>query len=101
MSRRAAKVDGNHAAIVDALRAVGCSVQSLAPVGEGCPDLLVGVDRANVLLEIKDGALPPSDRMFTPAQKRWHSEWCGTAHLAESVEQALAIVAHYRARKRA
>lgn len=98
--RRAAKVDSNHADIVSALQAVGCSVQSLAAVGAGCVDLLVGVAGWNVLIEIKDGGRVPSERRFTPAQKAWHREWRGTAHVAESVGQALAIVAAYRSRGR-
>lgn len=96
MSRRAAKIDANQGSIVDALRAVGCSVQSLAEVGDGCPDLLVGIGKFNVLMEVKDGSRPPSDRLLTAAQKRWHAEWRGTAHLVESVEQALMVAAEYR-----
>ena len=40
--RRAARTDSNHEEIVKALRAVGATVQSLAGVGHGVPDLLVG-----------------------------------------------------------
>lgn len=45
--------DANQAEIVRALRAVGCSVFSLAGVGGGCPDLLVGRGGATWLLEVK------------------------------------------------
>ena len=96
MSRRAAKVDGNQAAIVSALRAAGCSVQSLAEVGDGCPDILVGVERVNVLMEVKDPTQSATDRRLNTRQKRWHAEWKGTAHLVETVDQALAIAAFYR-----
>lgn len=41
MPRYAAKVDGPHTAIVQALRRVGCQVLDLSRVGHGCPDLLV------------------------------------------------------------
>lgn len=37
---RAARIDGNHAEIVDALRRTGRLVLSLAREGNGCPDLL-------------------------------------------------------------
>lgn len=40
--RRAAKVDDNQGEIVAALQRAGCSVQSLAGVGRGFPDLAVG-----------------------------------------------------------
>jgi len=83
---RAAKVDANQGEIVEALRAIGCSVQSLAKVGGGCPDLLVGLNGRNVVIEIKDG------RGFTPAQKNWHRDWQGKAHVANTVQEALQIV---------
>lgn len=98
MARRAAKVDANQSEIVAALEGVGCTVQSLAAVGNGCPDLLVGVCGFNVLIEVKDGARPRSERLFTPRQKSWHRDWRGTAHIAESSEEALAIVRAYRGR---
>lgn len=84
--RRAAKVDANQQEIVEALRAAGVSVQSLAKVGDGCPDLLCGVGGVNVLLELKDGS------PFTPRQKAWHREWNGKAHVANNVTEALQIV---------
>ena len=95
--RRAAKVDGNQQAIVAALEAAGCAVQSLAGVGHGVPDLLVwmpwglkGVWSPSwgryFLIECKDGS------SFTPAQKKWHASWPGPAHVANSVEDALLIV---------
>lgn len=43
MNRRGhrGRVDGNHAEIVQAFRKAGWSVLSLAPMGDGCADLLV------------------------------------------------------------
>lgn len=75
--RRAAKVDANQAEIVKALRQMGCFVQSLAAVGDGCPDLLVGVAGVTLLMEIKDGKKPPSERKLRPDQQVWHSQWVG------------------------
>jgi hypothetical protein len=92
MSRRAARTDGNQALIVDALRAAGCSVQSLAEVGNGCPDLLCARAGVNYLIEVKDSAQAPSDRRLTPMQKKWHAEWRGRAHLVETVDQALLVI---------
>lgn len=70
--RLRARVDGNHPQIVDDLRAVGASVQSLAQMGRGVPDLLVGFRARLVLLEIKDGA-----EKLTPDEARWHAAWAG------------------------
>ena len=58
--RRAAQVDGNHAEIVTALRSVaGVSVCSLAGLGDGVPDLLVGARGLSYLCEVKDGEKTP------------------------------------------
>lgn len=90
--RRAAHVDGNHAEVVRALRAVGCSVQSLAPVGSGCPDLLVGIGGRNVVLEVKDGRKTPGNRKLKPAQVEWIREWRGQVDVVLSAEDAVRIV---------
>lgn len=77
--RRAAKVDANQTAVVSALRAAGASVQSLAAVGAGVPDLLVGFRNQTLLLEIKDGKKVKSAQKLTDHQKQWHAEWRGGA----------------------
>lgn len=86
--RRAARVDANQAAIVQALRCVGASVQSLAATGQGVPDLLVGRRGANYLLEVKAG--PKAKK--TPAQEEWHARWAGEVLTVRSVEEALRAV---------
>lgn len=91
--RRAAKVDGNHAAIVAAIRRTGASVQSLAAVGGGVPDLLVGYLGTNLLLEVKDGAKAPSKRRLTPDQVAWHSDWRGKVYVVTSPDEALDAIA--------
>jgi hypothetical protein len=94
--RRAARVDGNQAQIVAALRSLGCSVQMLHAVGAGCPDLLVGVAGQNLLIEIKDGSRKPSARRLTPDQQVWHTSWGGQAAIVQSLEDAIAIVAQLK-----
>ena len=94
--RRAARVDDNHGAIVKALRQAGYSVLSLAPIGRGCPDLLVGVRSSNVsrnvLIEVKDGSKPPSARMLTADERAFHATWAGQVAVVDSIESALAMV---------
>lgn len=75
--RRAAKIDQNQTEIVSALRKIGCTVQHLHAVGDGCPDLLVGAYGITLLLEIKDGRKPPSARRLTEDQIKWHGAWTG------------------------
>lgn len=90
--RRRARTDGNHGEIVEALRASGCSVQSLATVGAGVPDLLVGIAGRNLLLEIKDGSKSPSKRTLTPAEITWHGAWGGQVATVATVDEALALI---------
>jgi Holliday junction resolvase len=90
--RRAAKVDANQTEIVNALRQVGASVQSLASTGKGCPDLLVGFRGVNWLLEIKDGQKVRSARKLTEDQVVWHQTWRGKVYIVESVDQALNLL---------
>ena len=88
--RRAAKADANQPEIVAALRAAGVTVQPLHTVGSGCPDLLCGFRGVNVILEVKDGSLPPSARKLTPDQVQWHADWKGQCAVVTSAEEALA-----------
>lgn len=77
MSRRAARIDANHLQIVLALRAAGAVVYSLAEVGRGVPDALIGYRHQTLLMEFKDGHKPPSARALTPAQRIFHETWIG------------------------
>jgi Holliday junction resolvase len=86
-------LDSNQPDIVKALRAAGASVTSLASVGNGCPDLLVGIRGKVAVMEVKDGAKPPSKRKLTEAEQIWHDNWRGTVYIVETVQQALAILA--------
>jgi hypothetical protein len=90
--RRAARIDANHAQIVRALRDIGASVESLASQGRGCPDLLVGFRSRNLLLEVKDGAKPPSAQVLTPDEQRWHRDWRGDVIVVRSVDEALKAI---------
>ena len=77
--RRASKVDRNHGEIVKALRSVdGVSVQTLASLGGGIPDLLIGSRDRTFLVEVKDGAKYPSERALTPDQEKWIRKWRGS-----------------------
>jgi len=89
---RIARVDANQKAIVSALRKAGASVQSLATVGDGCPDLVVGFRGDNYLLEIKDGNKSPSKRQLREKQRDWHERWRGRVCVVENCADALAAI---------
>ena len=86
--RRAARVDANQAEIVEALRAAGVSVLVLSQLGRGTPDLLLGTHMGNLLLEVKDGAKPPSARKLTPDEERFFSTWRGPKAVVHSTATA-------------
>jgi Holliday junction resolvase len=90
---RAAKIDANQEAVVTALRTAGASVQSLAGVGKGVPDLLVGFKGQTLLFEVKDGFKAPSARLLTEDQIRWHGSWKGGAlAVVDSSDAALRMI---------
>ena len=90
---RAARTDANHEAVVNALRQAGASVQSLASVGKGIPDLLVGFKSQTLLMEVKDSAKPASKRRLTEDQLRWHGSWRGgPLAIVDSPESALSML---------
>ena len=84
MTRLHGRLDYEHVAIVLALRTVGASVQSLADVGRGCPDLLVGWHGNNILMEIKSAG-----GHLTPAEKDWHAHWNVHVAIVRGVSDAL------------
>lgn len=86
------RVDANQPEIVEALRRAGCEVLHLHMVGHGCPDILVGRHGVNYLLEIKDGAKPPSKRVLTEDEVKWHGKWGGQVSVIASIEEAYRVV---------
>lgn len=90
--RKYARLDANHGAIVTALRQCGCTVQSLAAIGSGCPDLLVARNGQMWVLEVKDGNKPPSARQLTEDEKLWHLRWNAPVHVVNSPLEAIKVI---------
>ena len=86
------RIDANQRMIVRALRDTGVSVQSLADLGRGVPDLLCGYKGRNVLMEVKDSSQPPSRRRLTEDEQNWHDKWRGQVVVVETVEDALRVI---------
>lgn len=99
MRYRRVKRDANHASIVDALKTIGASVVDLAPMGSGCPDLLVGHQGRNVLLEVKnpnrvakDGSLRKKGALHATVadkQAKFRDAWRGPIATVDSIEAAI------------
>lgn len=69
----AAKVDESQKKLVPFLRAHGASFQSMAPLGKGAPDGLIGFLGVTDLAEFKTGTGKVSANQIT-----WHREWRGS-----------------------
>lgn len=82
--RTRAKVDGNHADVVKALREAHVAVKSLAPMGKGYPDLLCAVRSYTCLVEVKapGGGLEP-------AQVEFIESWPGDVFVVDSPTEAV------------
>src|SRR5262245_58992500 len=95
--RRRARIDPGQGAIVKALRAAGFSVQSLASIGKGVPDLLVARAGQLWLLEVKApegprGGQSASGQRLNTLQEMWRSGWRSPVGVVRTVDEALAYV---------
>jgi hypothetical protein len=90
--RTRGRIDANHEEIRSALRQGGATVQSIADIGCGCPDLLVGFRGKNILLECKDGTQKPSRQRLTELESKWHATWRGQVITVYCPEDAMRAV---------
>ena len=66
---------------VAALRSYGASVHCLHAAEDGCPDLLVGWHRTNLLMEVKT-----KSGELTPRQREFLSMWRGQVVIVHTPE---------------
>ena len=107
------RVDTNQPKIVKKFRnRKGTSVAHTHMQGHGFPDLCVGVEGisvvgdpeailkkleglegivtiggVNLLVEIKDGSLTPSQKKLTEPEEKWHREWKGQVCIIENEQE--------------
>jgi hypothetical protein len=96
--RREHKIDENQPDIVLAFQGAGCSVQSLAPVGLGCPDLLVGCRGVDFLVEVKNPDRAKGGKDYDGKtlriQSEWRARWLGRrVEVVSTRAEALSLVA--------
>ena len=85
-------MNSNQSAIVAALRAAGATVRSLAELGHGIPDLLVGWRGVNYLVEVKN--LDGKGDSLTDDEKEFHGAWRGQVCIVRTVNEALHLLNH-------
>jgi len=94
--RRAARRDTNEKEIIKAMREAGAYVKVIND--EGLFDLLVAYTGPSgfehtLLIEVKDGAKPPSARRLTDAEAKFHNEWpLSNLFIVISAEHAVALL---------
>jgi hypothetical protein len=87
------RTDRNHAEIINALRKIpNLSVFSTHEVGKGFPDIVIGYNGVNYLIEIKDGNKPPSARKLTDAELQFHSNWKGQIKIVNNLDEVLNLL---------
>ena len=87
-----ARKDSNHVEIVKAFRDLGASVFDTAQLGRGYPDINISLSNITVLVEIKDGAKPPSACKLTLDEVKFHDEWQGWVEIVYSVDDVIKLV---------
>lgn len=84
MSRRRRKVDSNQPAITAALRELGVSVTPTHMVGNGFPDLVLGLEGHNFLVELKT-----KGGRLTEDELQWQQDWGGQFLVAQELSEIL------------
>lgn len=92
--RRAAKVDNNHSEVMLALRQAGMTAKSVA-IMKGFCDIVIGYRNLNLLVEVKDGSLPPSARKLTADEQAFHDSWGGRVVVVDSPIAAVEAMVNY------
>lgn len=104
MTRRAAKVDTNHGAVRDGLRALGWAVEDFSHVGGGVPDLYVSIGSALAFWPARRARGVVTDGFgcwvevkapggeLTEAQQEWAFAHRGNYVVCDSIEQAIETI---------
>lgn len=88
---KAKRVDANQPKIVEAFRKLGFKVAHTHTIGKGFPDIVVSRRGKTKLIEIKDGAQPPSKRKLTPDEEKFHQEWDDHIPIIETEEDVVSF----------
>lgn len=91
--KKRAKLDLNQKQIEKELKKLGYSVLSLASMGKGVPDLLIGKDGINLLVEIKNGK-----NKLTPDQIVFKESWLGNHFVCRTTQEILIAFIYTKSR---
>lgn len=91
-------VDSNHKDVVKELRKLGAVVTSVTCVKEFC-DIVACFNGSVILIEVKDGSKPPSQRRLTEREQKYHDklEKVGcVVHIVNNLEEVNYLIDEYR-----
>lgn len=94
--RRAARIDANQPAVVEALRRIGAAVTPMHTLGNGVADLLVSYRQSWLCMEVKDGSLPPSKRALTDLERIWIGAQHAPVYVVTSPLEAIDVARRIR-----
>jgi len=86
------KRDKNHADVHGWFYGMGCSVFDTSALGRGFPDLVVGVNGLNLMVEVKT----PAGKL-TRQQRELFAVWRGKIHVVCTMDDCIALVLAARA----
>jgi hypothetical protein len=81
------KRDLNHDSIKATFEQLGCTITDTADLGNGFPDLVVGICGVNLLVEVKS-----ADGELSEGQAGWHERWKGQVAVVRSKEEVISLV---------
>ena len=90
------RIDTNQPEIIKCFEKLGMSVAATSDLGDGFPDIVVAFGKVTVLVEIKDGAKPPSKRKLTTDEQVFKNRWQGWYEIVESTPQAVKLAQKIR-----
>lgn len=90
--RRAAKVDANQPEIVEFLRKAGAVVDIVSSLPGIGYDLICNYRGVVVLVEVKDGSRPPSERLLTDSEKAAALRHGSKFAVVESIKDAKGLL---------
>jgi len=89
---KAKRVDDNQKEIVKQIRRLGITVVHLHTIGKGCPDLLLGFQKRNYLIELKDYKKTNSQKKLTEDEVEFFNTWRGQVNICETLDDILSVI---------
>lgn len=87
--RKFGKIDSNQKAIIQRLREIpSLSVVSIASVGNGIPDIIIGYKNFNYLIELKSS----STSKLTEQEIKFVKGWNGNVAVCYNLDQVLQVI---------